>query len=278
MKYLFLLVSTIIFIGCARQPLNIYSPQPANTVIVKDDGDAGVNVTYFGNEPKHAAEKKLYSNGVALQARAVIKNRWFAEGNIGFLKELSDGEFYENNSYQNLFKSNAKYINKEIGVGKIFKLNKSGNSNFLFSVGYGNTIYKNDYEIIENTSNKFADFNFTNTHLYFNTLFQFDSDNFIYQVGFKNSYVNFNKITTNNQAYFGDEILILKNDLRNFKSSFQLYQDFGIYPTRDDKRFSIHLGFVFCKRLNVGYPFRSRGLGGNLSVMYSPSGLLKKKK
>lgn len=279
MKYLLLLSTTLIFMSCARQPLNIYSPQPANTVIVKDNGDAGLNVVYFANGPKHAAENNLYSNGIAAQGRVVFYNKCFLESSLSFLNEVSDGEFYVSaNSPNKIFKSNAKYYNKEIGFGKIIKLNKSGCSRFLLSGGYGYTKHTNNYEIIGNNVKEIADFNFNNNHLYINTGFQFCTGSFTYQVGLKNNFVNFKNITTNNQPYFGEDITELNRNISNYKASIQLYQDFGIFPIKNNEWFSIHVGISNSTRIDILSKFKTRTFGGYLSIMVNPSKLLKWKK
>ncbi len=278
MKNLFLLSITFIFIGCSRQTINIYSPQPANSVIVKDDGDAGVNVSYFGNGERHVEEKILNSKGIALQARAVVYDKYFIESSISSLNEKTEGDFYESSNSQKTFKSIAKYNNKEIGIGKIIKLNNSGSSNFLISAGYGFTKYRNQYEIITSTSSKNPDFNFNNNHIYINAAYQLNFGVFTYQVGFKHSQVNFKNITTNNDPYFSEDIKVLKSYTNGFKGTTQFYNDFGISPFEKNRWFTIHAGFSFSNRINVEPSFRSRVIGGNLSLMACPSKILKRKK
>jgi hypothetical protein len=118
MKYLLLLSTTLIFMSCARQPLNIYSPQPANTVLVKDNGDAGLNVSYFANGPKNLGENSLYSNGFKIDVRAVLYSKWFVEGVIGFLKEVTDGEFMSLLISQNLMDLLPSIIIKKLVLVK----------------------------------------------------------------------------------------------------------------------------------------------------------------
>ena len=278
MKNLFLIVLTFILVSCARQTVNVYTPQPANTVIVKDEGDAGINVSYFGNGEKHAAEKNLISKGIALQSRVVVYNKFFIEGSFSSLNERSDGEIFESSSNQRTFRSTAKYNNKEIGIGKIVKINNSGSSNFLFSAGYGFTNYRNQFEIINNNSIKYPTFNFENNHIYFGFLYQLNTGIFTYQVGFKHSQINFKNITTNNETYFVEDIKELKNYTQGFKGTTQFFNDFGISPFKESKWLSIHAGFSFSNRINVESRFKSRVIGGNLSLMASPQGLLKRRK
>jgi hypothetical protein len=97
-------------------------------------------------------------------------------------------------------------------------------------------------------------------------------------VGLKTNFVNFRNVTTNNGFYLGKEADVLQNEVVGFKSSVQIFNDFGVYPFKDNKWLSIHAGFSLSNRVYVENRFRSRTLGGNLSLMANPSKFLKKKK
>jgi hypothetical protein len=278
MKHILLITATLLFIGCARPPLNVYSPAAVNTVIVKEDGDAGINVSYFSNGPKHLYEKDKASNGIALQARAVLYNKWFLESSFNFLKEATTGEYDFSGNTNKIFKSNVGYNNKEIGIGKLIDINKNGTSKILLSAGYGNTNYNNKYEITSNNKVDLADFNFTNNHIYVNAQFQFDFGILKYQVGLKNSFINFRNVATNNISYFGDEVNALSNGLQSFRSSTQLFNDFGVYPFKNNNWLSMHAGFSFSSRIILDERFKNRTVGGSFSIMANPSKFLKKKK
>jgi hypothetical protein len=278
MKYLLIIIIAFTGTSCVRLPLNVYSVQPVNTTVVKDDGDAGINVSYFSDEPKHAGERNLFSNGMAVQGRAALYNKWFMETSFSFLTEVTDGEFNANNNRTiNNFQSTAKHSYKEIGIGKILDLNKKGNNKVLLSVGYGYTKYKNAYEIISPNKVELADFNFNNNHLFFNAQFQFDFGIFAYQVGLKDNLINFRNVNTNNNGVFGEEVSNLQNNVRNFQHSAQLFQDFGIFPIKNNKWLSVHAGFSFSNGVYFLDRFKSRTVGGNLSIMANPSKLFKKK-
>ena len=50
MKYLLLIMCSFIFVGCViNKPLklNVVSPHPINTTLVRDSGDIGININYF---------------------------------------------------------------------------------------------------------------------------------------------------------------------------------------------------------------------------------------
>jgi hypothetical protein len=280
MKYTLLIACTFIFSRCYRLPLNVYSPAPANSVIVKNDGDAGINASYYSNGPKHLIEKDLASNGFAVQGKAVVKNKWFIEGTISSIKEASNGQFENSLPLPNLttYKVKTTYNYKEIGVGKILNLNSKGSNNLLLSAGYGYTKYKSNFNLASNTINENANFSFNNNHLFLNTQFQFEFGILQYQIGLKNNLINFKDVNTNNPTYFGKEQNTLQNEINGFKISSQLYNDIGIFPFKDNKWLSIHAGISLFNRIYLEDRFRSRNFGGSLSIMANPSGILKKKK
>ena len=282
MKYIIILICcTLIFISCTRQPLNVYSPHPINTAVVKEDGDASLNVAYFSNGPKTPGENNLNSNGIALQTRVVAIKNLFVEGTINNLKENANKDFILNgnpNSTTYVSKSNSTYKNFEIGIGKAFNLNTAKTNNFLLSAGYGKTSFankfmENDGGIITN-----ATFNFNNKHIYLNTLFQLQYGLFMYQGGFKFNLTKFENITTNNTAFYGNEVSSLSRNNNQFRSFLQFYQDFGIVPSKKSPWLSLHANFAINGRSNLDLNLRARRLSGGLSIMASPSKLFKKKK
>ena len=177
MKYIIIsFCCSLIFISCARQPLNVYSPHPINTAVVKENGDVGVNVNYFSNGPRNIGEGAIHSNGIALQTRVATINNLFLESTINNLKENTKRDLIligtRNDSVRYISASNTAYNNLEIGVGKIFNLNTSKSSNLLLSAGYGKTNFKNNFTENEGGRIANADFYFNNKHIYLNLILQ----------------------------------------------------------------------------------------------------------
>lgn len=282
MKYIALLIScTLIIIGCAKQPLNVYSPHPINTTVVKEDGDLGVNVTYFSNGPKTGGEDNLYSKGLALQTRvAVIKNLFF-ESSINSLRENANRDIILSGNRNNTpykSESNTTYKNVEIGVGRIFNLNSSKSNNFLLSAGYGKTNFGSDFMENEGGVITNANFNFNNKHIYLSTIFQLQFGNFMYQGGFKYNFTKFENIRTNNSSFYSNEKSELVNRNNRFRLFSQLYQDLGIVPSNKVPWLSLHLYFALNSRINLAPSLRARGASFGLSIMASPTKLFKRKK
>ena len=282
MKFINILTCcTLIFIGCTRQPLNVYSPHPINTAAVKEDGDASLNVAYFSNGPKTPGENNLNSNGIAAQTRVVAIKNLFIESTINNLKEYTNKDIILNGNPNNttyVSESNTTYKNFEVGIGKVFNLNNTKKNNFLLSVGYGKTsfsnkIFENDGGIITN-----ARFNFNNKHIYLNALFQIQYGLFMYQGGFKFNLTKFENITTDNSSFYATEVSSLTRSNEQFRSFLQFYQDFGIVPSKKSPWLSLHANFAINGRSNLDLNLRARRLSGGLSIMASPSKLFKKKK
>ena len=282
MKYIFILLScSLVFIGCVRQPLNVYSPHPINTAVVKEDGDIGVNLAYFSNGPRTSGEDILRSNGIALQTRVVAINNLFIESSINSLKENATRDIILSGNRNNttyVSESNTSYKNFEIGAGKVFNLNTAKTSNFLLSAGYGKTNFRNAFIQNEGGVITNADFNFKNSHIYFNTLYQLQFGIIMYQGGFKYNFTRFENISTNNSSFYGSEVEVLKRRNSSYRSFLQFYQDFGIVPSSKSPWLSLHLNFAINARNNLDQSLRARTSSFGLSIMANPSGILKKKK
>lgn len=282
MKHIIILFCcTLVFIGCARQPLNVYSPHPINTVVVKEDGDAGINVAYFSNGPKTSGEDILHSNGIALQTRVVAVKNLFFESSISNLKENATRDIILSGNRNNttyVSESNTTYNNFEIGIGKVFNLNTKKTSNFLLSAGYGKTSFGSNFMQNEGGILTNADFNFNNKHIYINTLFQLQFGIVMYQGGFKYNLTNFENVRTNNPSFYGSEVDILVRRNNNFRPFLQFYQDFGIVPSKKSPWLSLHFNFAINGRNNLDPSLRARGTSAGFSIMASPSKIVKRKK
>ena len=283
MKYIIIVIyCSSIFIGCIRQPLNVYSPHPINTTVVKEDGDIGASVAYFSNKGiVQVGEGIVHSNGIALQTRAVIINNLFVESGINNLNENTNRDIMlvgTANGTRYISKTSTKYNNVEIGVGKIIKLNSNKTSNLLLSAGYGKTNFKNNFNENEGGRLASADFTFNNKHIYLNTIFQLQFGIFMYQGGFKYNFTKFENIKTNNPTYYGDEAAELARRNSNFRSFLQFYQNFGIVPSKKSSWLSLHLNLGLNARNNLAPNLKARTTSVGLSIMASPSGILKKKK